>query len=104
MVSTTIPCKNCITYILCKNAVKEYIISSHEKFITVTAYKAYANVLDPKCHLIREYWSTKIENDKPPNIKNLLLEAFDMTETDVSDLIHTSVCRRRDNERTNSMY
>ncbi len=101
--SSECPCKDCITYIICKNALKEYILATHDKFSTVTIYRAYLDILVAKCDLFENYIAENTGYEMV-NIKRIVLKAFDMTENDLADLIHTSVCTRRDNERTNTMY
>lgn len=111
------PCKNCLTYAICKNIIKEYISTTHAKFSTITVYRVYEYVLKGRCSLIEDYFESqyKIQGNnityrKPMSskdnalvfTKNLVLKSFDMTENDLADLVHAAVCKRMSDEE--SMY
>lgn len=64
-----IPCKNCITFPICKAQVISYINTHSNVSYTMPYYYAYQNVLSFKCTLIRRWaYESKINTFKHMDI------------------------------------
>ena len=66
-----LPCTNCLTRPMCKTRMDEYIQLRKGTFTSgrLAAYQVCANVLQPKCHLIKEFEEWMYEHTTDPSKK-----------------------------------